>query len=185
MLPVKTLRGDTHLASQNNALYGRESGSKTRPHRILAICAACRRLNGFVLSDYSVHKSSQFIRVAAQLRTVAAGVSLRVVASCGARRPAMATYFKHVWVISTCQFCMPKLLTSIDCNSDKHKWAETTQTFLQYNAVRGRKAEYTQQRYTVKKGVFILHPLGRSIGKERQVPYGVNRSSPCGCFSTP
>ena len=38
---------------------------------------------------------------------------------------------KNVWVISTC-FCLPELLTSIDdCNSDNHKWVETTQTFLQ------------------------------------------------------
>ena len=46
------------------------------------------------------------IRVAAQLRTVVVGVSLHVVARCGARRPAIATMH-----------------------------------------VRGRKAEYTQQRY--------------------------------------
>ena len=37
------------------------------------------------------YKSSLCIREAAQLRTVAAGVSLCVVARCGTRRPAMAT----------------------------------------------------------------------------------------------
>ena len=35
-------------------------------------------------------RASQCIRVAAQLRTVVAGVSLRVVARCGERRSAMA-----------------------------------------------------------------------------------------------
>ena len=35
------------------------------------------------------YKSSQCIRVAAHLRTVAAAVSLRVVARCGARHPAI------------------------------------------------------------------------------------------------
>ena len=75
-----------------------------RPNRlycILVICAAGCRLNGFVLGS-----GSQCIRVAALLRTVAAGVSLRVVARCGAHHPAMATMH-----------------------------------------VRGRKTEYTQQRY--------------------------------------
>ena len=80
----------------------RAAARPNRPYGIPAICAAGRRLKGFVLGS----KSSQCIRVAAQLRTVAAGVSLRVVARCGARRPAMATML-----------------------------------------VRGRKAEYTQQRY--------------------------------------
>ena len=42
-----------------------------------------------------------------------------------------AIHCKNVWVISTC-FYLPELLTSIDdCNSDNHKWVETTQTFLQ------------------------------------------------------
>ena len=42
-----------------------------------------------------------------------------------------SVHCKNVWVILTC-FCLPELLTSIDdCNSDNHKWVETTQTFIQ------------------------------------------------------
>ena len=61
-----------------------------------AICAAShsgRHLNGF--DSYSVvvitSRLCIRIRVAVQHRTVAAAVSLRVVAGCGARLPAMAT----------------------------------------------------------------------------------------------
>ena len=73
-----------------------------------SVCAAGRRLFGFVLGSGDTNRLSvfEYHSRAAQLRTVAAGVSLRVVARCGARRPAMATML-----------------------------------------VRGRKAEYTQQRY--------------------------------------
>ena len=67
-----------------------------RPYLMLAICAAShsgRRLNGF--NSYSVLAITSHlcihIRVAVQRRTVAAAVSLRVVAKCGACRPAMAT----------------------------------------------------------------------------------------------
>ena len=49
----------------------------------------------------------------------------------------MLLHCKNIWVISTC-FCLSELLTSItrdDCNSDNHKWVETTQTFLQCSSV--------------------------------------------------
>ena len=62
-------------------------------YRICAASHSGRRLNGF--DSYSVLAITSRlcirIRVAVQRRTVAAAVSLRVVARCGARRPAMAT----------------------------------------------------------------------------------------------
>ena len=65
-----------------------ECARPNRPYRIYTGDLRCGSPLERLRTRY---KSSQCSREAAQLRTVAAGVSLRVVARCGARRSAMAT----------------------------------------------------------------------------------------------
>ena len=96
LLHTKLASLATRTASFDTAHHHRMRARVIRPYLIPATCAAShldRCLNGF--DSYSVLAITSrvciCIRVAVQRRTVAAAVSLRVVARCGARCPAMAT----------------------------------------------------------------------------------------------
>ena len=82
----------SHSSSYSHSCITRPHNTRARIGRTvywrsLLVAACTASYSVLAIQIVSVYSSSS----AAQIRTIAAGVSLRVVARCGARRPAMAT----------------------------------------------------------------------------------------------